>query len=108
MGLGHLGDPRAFEPLSAALTSSEWPIFLVEALGNLGDHRAVAVLIGCLQHRRHEVVEKSATALSQLGDPSAIEPLRRAKSTWGDDPLGVWVKMAIDKALAHLSPKPGS
>lgn len=106
MGLGHLRDPRAFEPLCEALRSSKWPIFLVEALGNLGDRRAVPVLIDCLQHRRHEVVEKSAMALSQLEDQRAIEPLRRARSSWGDNTLGAWVKTAIDKALAHLSSHP--
>jgi HEAT repeat protein len=38
-GLGNLGDPRAFEPMSKALESAEWPVFILEALGNLGDRR---------------------------------------------------------------------
>ncbi len=105
-GLGHLGDSRALEPLCNALPSSEWPIFLVEALGNLGDRRALPLLIDCLQHHRHEVVEKAATALSQLGDESTIEPLRHARLRWGGDVLDGWVKAAIDKAIAHLSPTP--
>jgi HEAT repeat protein len=103
-GLGYLGDPRAFDPLSEALASSEQPLRLVEALGNLRDHRAFATLIIHLQHPRREVVAASATALSELGDGNAIEPLQRARSRFGDDALDVSVKTAIDKALLKLSP----
>jgi HEAT repeat protein len=102
-GLGHLGDRRAYEALTEALESSKWPIFLLEALGNLRDRRAVAPLIGYLQHPRHAVVEKSATALGELGDAIAIEPLQRARTRWRDKALDVWVKTAIDKALVKLS-----
>ncbi|MBL8210925.1 MAG: HEAT repeat domain-containing protein, partial [Bryobacterales bacterium] len=54
-GLGYLADPRAFAPLTQALRTSEWPIFLLEALGNLRDLRAVPILIDYLRDRRATV-----------------------------------------------------
>ncbi|MBL8215413.1 MAG: HEAT repeat domain-containing protein [Bryobacterales bacterium] len=65
--------------MTQALRTSEWPIFLLEALGNLRDLRAVPILIDYLRDRRATVVEKAAIALGQLGDRRAVEPLRLAR-----------------------------
>ncbi|ACL17788.1 HEAT repeat domain-containing protein [Methanosphaerula palustris] len=47
-----------------------------EALGRLGDPRAVDDLIGALQDEDRFVRKKAVWALGRLGDPRAIPPLR--------------------------------
>jgi HEAT repeat protein len=46
-----------------------------EALGELGDKRAVVPLIACLQDDSMDVKKNAAKALAQLGDKRAVAPL---------------------------------
>ncbi len=61
----------AMQPTSHALTRAH----AAEALGKLGDQRAVPALIGALNDEYHLVRTYAAAALGDLGDESAIEPL---------------------------------
>jgi hypothetical protein len=49
-----------------------------EALGRIGDQRAVEPLIKALLDRYSTVIISSANALGKIGDPRASEPLLRA------------------------------
>ncbi len=75
--LGRLGDPRAVEPLTAALNDRDSGVrrAAIKALGQLGHPRAVEPLIAALGDQRYEVRPAAAEALGQLGDPRAVEPL---------------------------------
>jgi len=75
--LGDIGDPRAVEPLIAALKNDEFSgvrWIAAEALCKLGAP-AVDPLIGALQHHNDDVRWKAAVALGEIGDPRAVEPL---------------------------------
>ncbi|MBI4673448.1 MAG: HEAT repeat domain-containing protein [Chloroflexi bacterium] len=75
--LGKLGDPRAVEPLIAALENSKTflPATAANALGKLGDPRAVEPLIAALKSSDSFLQENAADALGKLGDPRAVRPL---------------------------------
>lgn len=95
--LGGIGSASALEPLTAALGDLDVRPFAVEALGKLKDSRAVLTLIdivtgksrpansrrvpscgdesGELYLEEMEVQERAITALAQIGDDRAIEPL---------------------------------
>ncbi|MEQ8176011.1 MAG: HEAT repeat domain-containing protein [Syntrophomonadaceae bacterium] len=62
--------------LIKALNDSEPSIGIAaaEALGNIGDPRAVAPLITSLQNKGY-LMRHAAEALGKIGDPQAIEPL---------------------------------
>ena len=101
-GLGKLGEGRAVEPLITALGGEkedilhEFPLALslglikamdeekdvrraaAEALGNLGDSRAVEPLIKALGDKDDGVRWAAANALGKLGDSRAVEPVIRA------------------------------
>jgi HEAT repeat protein len=94
--IGKLGDRRAVEPLIEALgdwrkdvdeyaakmlhltmadlTQTEVHVGMAaaEALGKLGDRRAVAPLIKALTHRFEDVGKTAAEALTKLGDPRSV------------------------------------
>jgi HEAT repeat protein len=75
--LGDLRDPRAVEPLIAALKNDElsgvrWKA--AEALSKIGVP-AVDALIGVLSHEDDDVRWKAAIALGEIGDLKAVEPL---------------------------------
>jgi HEAT repeat protein len=75
------------ERLVRALQYRDWHIRMdaVEALGVLGDERAVPPLIECLKDESKHVRREAAIALGMLGDKRAIEPLVHAlKSEWDD------------------------
>jgi HEAT repeat protein len=102
--LGQIGDPRAVEPLIAALSDSSG--FFVRrlaarALGEIGDPRAVAPLIASLNDEEDSVRQAAAQALSRLGH-SAVEPLVAALADrdWN-------VRHAAAQALGGLGWKPG-
>ncbi|MGD2179902.1 HEAT repeat domain-containing protein [Lusitaniella coriacea] len=75
--LAELDDPRAIDPLVAALRdrASYVRAAAIEALGKLGDTRAIEPLIRCLRDRDVRVCNDSARVLGELGDRKAIEPL---------------------------------
>ena len=68
--LGQMGDPRAVEPLIAALTDSESGASIrdsaAKALGKIGDARAVEPLIAALKDSNWNVRKKAAEALVKL------------------------------------------
>jgi len=68
--LGDLGDPRAVEPLIAALGDLDVRHHAVPALGKLGDERAFDPLVEAL--RDQELQHASALALGELGDARAV------------------------------------
>lgn len=92
--LGRTREPRAVEPLLEALRTSlecrasrKWksrrPHFISvdylipRALGEIGDRRAIPLLIDVLRDERAEASVKmfAASALGRFGDRSAVEPL---------------------------------
>lgn len=66
--LGEIRDPRAVDPLIAALRdrNSEVRAEAAEALGKIGDRKAVEPLTALLQDPSHEVRRGAETALSRL------------------------------------------
>lgn len=78
--LGASKDPRALGPLVAALGDASRDVrwAAVEALGELGDRRAVPALVEYLKRPEAYRWGKRlvAAALGAIGDPSAVEPLQ--------------------------------
>jgi HEAT repeat protein len=94
---------RAVEPLiSTLLGSSSHPAAAnaAEALGRLGDIRAVEPLISTLQHQYHNARRAAAEALGELGDARAVEPLISALQRPEADSS---VRGAIDASLVRLN-----
>jgi HEAT repeat protein len=87
--LGQIGDPRAVEPLSAALKMegpyNQAPDYAAEALGKIGDPRAVDPLIAALNDDREHVRMSAASAIEKIGAP-AVEPLITALKVGGKYP----------------------
>ena len=109
--LSSYNSPSAFDALKAALLSSgERQRFVrqyaAEALGKLGDRRAVPFLIEALRDESELVRPAVATALGQLGQTVAIEPLQRAHHiTAHARGFDCAECKAIDAALATLTSK---
>jgi HEAT repeat protein len=74
--LAEVGDPRAAEPLIAALQDEYSSVrrAAAETLGGIGDPRAVVPLIATLRDNDTEVRGTAVEALVRLGKP-AVEPL---------------------------------
>ncbi|QYZ78113.1 HEAT repeat domain-containing protein [Methanofollis formosanus] len=87
--LGHLGDPRAVDPLIASLDftapvvreEGEFTLNMAAAwtLGKLKDSRAVEPLIRGLSSACSDYVWVAAWALGEIGDRRAIGPLQKAR-----------------------------
>jgi len=74
--LGRIGDRRSVSPLCAMLKSEcNLRQHAAEALGEIGDPRAVGALIGALGDARYVVRIAAIRALGRIGDRRAIEPL---------------------------------
>jgi len=125
IALGEIGDPRAVEPLLIILgvaldprraTSNDSHIKTVEDLGNfvaqfpkwnaiqalgkIGDPRAVDPLIVLLRDTQFAIRWRSAEALGRIRDRKAVSPLIAAL----DDPEKLVREHAL-KALEHISGK---
>ena len=74
-----------------------WRSFYIKTLGEIGDHRALPVLIAALEHSGERIAKAACGALSSIGDPEAIESLRRRLN----DPRWV-VRFAACEALFQL------
>lgn len=85
--ISRYNSPAAFEVLLAALKEKEdersWMVrrFAAEALGQLGDRRAVPALVEALRDTSDLVRPAVARALGNMGDRSAIAALKRARHT---------------------------
>ncbi len=80
--LGQIGDVRAVEPLIVALKEGDMRRVSAEALGKIGDTRAVEPLIATLKDKDSDVCKAAAEALGKIGDDRAIELLIAALKTW--------------------------
>lgn len=74
--LGKIKDPRAVEPLIAALGDPYYDVRMsaAEALGKIG-MPAVTPLIAALTNTNSSVRDTAADALGEIKDPRAVEPL---------------------------------
>ena len=74
--LAKLG-PAACAPLVSALKDWDWRVRIsaAEALGKLGDKRAVQPLLAALKDERSDVRAQAAMALGKLRDPQAFDAL---------------------------------
>lgn len=76
--LGQLGEKEAAGALISALNSNtnlSIVCSIIEALGQIGDTRAVEPLIAFLTHKESKVRECTAASLGKLRDARAVEPL---------------------------------
>jgi HEAT repeat protein len=86
--LGMIGTKRAFELVVSLLASETDDVIrmsLIEALGGLGDERAVPVLLRYLkapeQVNRGWIIRVAANALGKLGTEAVIKPLAEVLAT---------------------------
>jgi HEAT repeat protein len=74
--LGQLGNPRAVDPLIAALDRDlDMRREIATALGRIGDARAANALLGLLLDKSASTRLAAVWALGQVGDTRAVEPL---------------------------------
>jgi HEAT repeat protein len=75
--LGKIKDPRAVEPLIAALRDRNHKVrvITVAVLGEIKDPRAVEHLIAALKDLNSEIRLKAIEALGKTKEPSAVELL---------------------------------
>jgi HEAT repeat protein len=110
VALGEIGDPRAVEPLIAALDDEQTGRAAMKALGQIGDPRAVEPLIVILTNEHQRPLSRgrdAAEALGEIGDPRAVGPLIAAAhdvSAWGasSDALGKIGAPAVEPLIAAL------
>jgi HEAT repeat protein len=90
--LGQSKNPRAVAPLIAILQDKARKAgdreSAAQALGNLGDIRAVDALIGVLNENDAQLLMSAAQALGKLHDKNAIEPLKQLIERWKNLPSG--------------------
>lgn len=98
--LGRTGDPRLVDGLVEALLDAA-PMMrgaAIEALGWIGDARAVTPLLGLLgPETENSLRELAIEALGRIGDPRALPPILQAL-THADE----WVRRAAAEALGEL------
>jgi len=94
----------AFDPLLKAFYDDDWKIqsLVAEALGKIGDKRAVKPLIAALTdkdkvERNRYVRGKAAEALGRIGDEKAVKPLNKALNE-----KYIYVRRKAGKALERL------
>jgi HEAT repeat protein len=82
--LRELGDVRAVEPLSIALSDRCMSVrcCAAKALGQLGDLRAIDLLINALNDSEWQTQKAATLALGELGGKPAVEPLINKLKDW--------------------------
>jgi HEAT repeat protein len=81
--LADLKDPVSIPPLKEMAAGDQHEVaraWAVEAVGRLGGSEETNFLVARLDDAHVMVRHAAALALGRLGDPSAIEPLERAKA----------------------------
>src|SRR6266851_7046153 len=76
--MGASGDPKKVDEVAATVLEDRSPEVqkaAAEALGKLGDPRAVSVLAAVLQRGQPEVQKAAALALQKIGGVQAVGPL---------------------------------
>ncbi len=79
--LGHIGDPRAVQPLIQALEDPEIRWAAVEALGRIGDPRALPALAHLLKDPAPEIRIEILLAMERFNHPQILTALRRIAAT---------------------------
>jgi HEAT repeat protein len=76
--LREIGGEQATELLIQAMRDEKTKsLIVVQALGKIGDPRAIDPLIGALSDTDLELRKAAAKALGKIGDPVAIDPLKK-------------------------------
>jgi HEAT repeat protein len=96
--LGEIRDPRAVEPLIAALREDKVRRDAVEALGQIGDARAVKPLVAALSDLDWSVREVAGEALAHIGPPAAGFLI----AILNDQSQSTGVRWAAAKALGKI------
>ena len=102
----------AFEALAGAARRSRFSVqrsYAVQAIGVLGDKRAVPALLDALKSRDPEVWGPAARALGQLdsGDDAVLEALR-ARRELPANSWEAWARQELDGAIEVLSGSSGN
>lgn len=109
IALGNLRNADAVEPLLTTLHKvvddgtrfsqhENTKGFIVQALGEIGDKRAVDTLIALLDTEDGNVACYAAKALGEIGDSRAVEPLLRVlQHPWGRAWVRPWAAEALGK-----------
>ena len=99
-GLGSSGLEQDLTMLMSLCTSEDHEVVkaAARALARFPVHRATAALLGLLGHLRWDVRWAAAEVLTQRGDVTALEPLRRCHEE-EDDEL---VKQMLEQAISTL------
>jgi HEAT repeat protein len=101
--LGKIGDRRAVEPLICALSTDMWLQFpAAMALGEIGDPRAVAPLVTLLAMPGANV--PAIQALGKLAHPSALGPL----AAFLEDDEPALLEWALESVVETLTRNPPS
>lgn len=108
LALARLDGAAAVEPLVQALAAKNWAVQLaaVEALGDLGDKRAVEPLIEFFRRWKgsyHRQIA-AASALGKLGDRRAVEPLAEMLA----DPGMTFATAVVAEVLGRLGGDPAA
>lgn len=121
--LRKMREPRAVEVLAEAMEHrSDWQLRqeAIEALGDIGDERAVDPLLAKFEDETEDDTPRSlaAYALAQIGAAAAIEPLERLvaaipRESLEDDVVGYAAEEAASQLRAmhpgiERAPKPGA
>jgi HEAT repeat protein len=96
--LGEIGDPRAVKPIIAALkTAPDRKPEFIEALGKLGDPGVLDLLVGYLNDDNYDLQASAARALKYLNDRRAVRPLCAAMKTKRPDYVMALILEALEE-----------
>ncbi len=71
--LAHLRTAQAVGPLCAGLPTTAFKLAYMDALGRIGDVRAVPALLEQTRHPRHDIRDHALRALAHLDDPRVVD-----------------------------------
>lgn len=106
-GLGELRHRGSFEALRRAyFEDTEWAVryAVLTAMGNLGDERAVPMLIDALKSPVGMLVHSAISALGEIGDPQCVKHLLKLTDRNDDDMM---TQQSLALALGRFLDEPG-